>query len=268
MDPLRLIILLIGLVVIAGIYLRYREPASKSKPEPDTAESSDDDGGSDKVAWLDGLKTLLPRRKHAHDEPDHRIGPQISMEDVESLGLIKVHSNTITSDELAEGMHIAWDSMTPVAPQDELLIVFTVLAHSGEVFPGKMIRQAAQQAGFEYGDMHIFHYYADRLSDSAPAVCSFANIVQPGHFEMIDQADFTSPGISLFAQLPGPLEAREAFKELLGKAHMLADLLGGELCDETRSILTEQSIGHIKEKVEAFRFKQQMAAMKQRRHER
>ena len=56
--------------------------------------------------------------------------------------------------------------------------------------------------------------------------------------------------------------------DLLDKAHALAESLGGEVCDETRSILTEQTIGHIKEKVEAFRFKQQMAAMKQRRHER
>ena len=63
--------------------------------------------------------------------------------------------------------------------------------------------------------------------------------------------------------------SREAFKLILDKAHKLAELLGGELCDETRSMLTEQTIGHIKEKVEAFRFKQQMAAMKQqRRHER
>lgn len=258
MDKLRLIIFFIGLAVIAGIYLRYREPK----------QSSDDAVPDDKSSLLDKLKVLLPRKQGSQTNQDSRIGPQISIEDVDSLGAIKVHGSEVTEDELAEGVHIGWDSMTPVSPQDELLIVFNILAKPEQVFTGVQIQSAATQTGFVYGDMQIFHYHADKLSNDAPAVCSFANLLQPGHFAGIETDEFTTPGISLFAQLPSPLEAREAFKLTLDKAHVLAESLGGELCDETRSILTEQTIGHIKEKVEAFRFKQQMAAMKQRRHER
>jgi len=258
MDTLRLIILFIGLAVIAGIYLRFREPKQKS----------DESIPDDKASFLDKLKEFLPRKQDTQSAQDNRIGPQISLEDVDSLGAIKVHGSEVTKGELAEGVHVGWDSMTPVAPQDELLMVFNILAKAEQVFIGRQIQEAATQTGFVYGDMKIFHYHADKLSDGAPAVCSFANLLQPGHFGEIDSGEFSSPGISLFAQLPGPLEARETFKLTLDKAHKLAELLGGELCDETRSMLTEQAIGHIKEKVEAFRFKQQMAAMKQRRHER
>lgn len=258
MDTLRLIILFIGLAVIAGIYLRYREP--KQKPEESPAV--------DKPSLFDNLKGLLPRRQTDPHGQDHRIGPAITLDDVDSVGVIKVHGSEVTADELAEGVLIGWDSMTPVAPQDALLMVFNILAKPGRVFTGPQIREAAALAGFVYGEMQIFHFYADKLSGRTPAVCSFANLLKPGHFAGLDAEDFTTPGISLFAQLPGPLEAREAFKLTLGKAHHLAESLGGVLCDETRSMLTEQAVGHIKEKVEAFRFKQQMAAMQQRRHER
>ena len=163
-------------------------------------------------------------------------------------------------------MHIGWDSMTPVAPRDECVIVFNILAKPGEQFKAEDIQGAASSTGFTLGERNIFDYRADKMNSKAPAVCSFANAVEPGHFAALDSNEFASPGISLFAQLPGPLEARETFKLTLDKAHDLASSLGGILCDESRSILSEQTVSHIKEKVEAFRFKQQMAAMKQRRH--
>lgn len=258
MDTLRLIILFIGLAVLAGIYLRYREPNKTS------AESPLDD----KPSWFDRLKALLPARQTDPLGQQERIGPSISFADVDSLGAIKVHGSEVTADELAEGVHIGWDSMTQVAPQDELLIVFNILARPGQVFSGRQIREAAELHGFSYGEMQIFHCHADKLSDHAQAVCSFANLLNPGHFADLETEGFSSPGISLFAQLPGPLEARETFKLIVDKAHGLASAMGGILCDESRSILSEQTLAHIKEKVEAFRFKQQMAAMQQRRHER
>ena len=262
MDPLRLIIFFIGLLVIAGIYLYFRDPVQK--PEKDTTEPA----SNDKPGLLENLKELLPRKQGVQSAPEHRFGPQISLEDVDSVGAIKVHGSELATDDLAEDVHIGWDSMTPVAPQDELLMVFNILAKTDQVFDGEQIQSAALHAGFKLGDMQIFHYQADTLSSTAPTVCSFANVLKPGDFSAITSDDFTTPGISLFAQLPGPLDARDTFKLVLDKAHSLAESLNGELCDETRSILTEQSIGHLKEKVEAFRFKQQMAAMKQRRQER
>ena len=252
MDPLRLIILFIGLAVIAGIYLRYREPGQ-----------SDNSMAQAKASLLEILKGLLPKAK---PDQEDRIGPEISLEDVESLGVIKVHGSEVRADELEEDMHIGWDSLTPVAPKDECIIVFNILAKPGEVFDAEAIQSAASAAGFQLGEKRIFEYRTGKMSEQTPAVCSFANAVEPGHFDALDSTDFTSPGICLFAQLPGPLEARETFKLTLDKAHGLASSLGGILCDETRSILSEQTVSHIKEKVEAFRFKQQMAAMQQRRH--
>lgn len=255
MDPLRLILLFLGLAVIAGIYLRYRDPKS----------SADETLVDNKSPLLKNLKELLPSRKA---ETQTRIGPEISLEDVESLGTFKVHGSEPAAEELEAGMHVGWDYMTPVAPEDECIMVFNILAKPGEQFTADEVLTAAASSGFELGDMNVFHYRPQNLTATGAAVCSFANVLEPGHFADIESSGFATPGISLFARLPGPLEAREAFKLTLDKAHELASSLGGILCDETRSILSEQTVSHIKEKVEAFRFKQQMAAMKQRRHER
>ena len=50
----------------------------------------------------------------------------------------------------------------------------------------------------------------------------------------------------------------------LGKS--LAEQLQGDLCDDSRSVLTMQTIEHLKEKVEAHIFKARMNQIKQHRH--
>ena len=69
----------------------------------------------------------------------------------------------------------------------------------------------------------------------------------------------------MYLHLPAPIEARAAFDNLIEIGHKLEAVLEAELCDETRSVLTKQTIGHLKEKVEAFRFKQKMTQLQRRR---
>ena len=252
MDPLRLIILLVGLLVIAGIYLRYREP----KRPDDSAEKQS-------FSILETIKNLLPEKRSVEND---FTGPDISLEDVEALGAFKAHGGELSAEDLDDSMQLGWDSMTPVEPKDECILVFNILAKPGEQFRSGDIKLAADANGFFLGSRQIFDYRKDTNKPKSPVICSFVNAVEPGHFAALESAEFSTPGISLFAQLPGPLEARETFKLTLDKAHDLASSLGGILCDESRSILSEQTVSHLKEKVEAFRFKQKMAAMKQRRH--
>jgi cell division protein ZipA len=67
-------------------------------------------------------------------------------------------------------------------------------------------------------------------------------------------------------QLPGPVDARTAFEQTLKLGRILAEKLDADLCDETRSVLSLQSIEHLKEKIEAYRFKTRMAKIQQHRH--
>lgn len=256
MDMLRLTLLLIGLAVIAGIYLYYRDPAD------DTTSPLED-----KPTLLARLKSLFARKPDPVENDEDWIRPKITEEDFEQLGSM-VALRTGEGEEFTEEMHIDWDSSTPVAPEDEVVIIFHIMAAKDSVFSGHDLGQALQQAGFIFGEKQIYHYFGELLTAECDAICSLANILEPGYFEPETFDSFSSPGITLFMQLPGPLEARKAFEVTLDKARELSTLLGGELSDESHNILTEQTIGHLKEKIESFRFKQQVAAIKQRRQER
>ena len=259
MDTLRLILLLLGLVLIVGIYWRYREPKGGRDDEPSVHKPLPRRRFG-RLFQRDNPKREIPEERH--------IGPEISDEDLDALGSISVRRAEGPEDVMEEDIHIDWDSMTPVEPEDEVIIAFHILSRGEAKFSGEQIRQAAEHSGFVYGDMDIFHYYSDKQASEGIAVCSLANLFKPGHFDLNETTAFSTAGISLFMQLPGPVEAREAFKTTLEKARELAGQLNGVLCDETRSILTEQTVAHLREEVEDFRFKQQMAAVKDRRHER
>jgi len=256
MDPLRLILLFMGLAIIAGLYLYYRDPK-------DSADLLFDD----KLSPFERIKSIFKSESRSSGEDD-RIGPKISDEDFEQLGPMVAQRSADESEELDEEIHIGWDDSVDIDPGEEVVLVFHVLAHEGKLLSGTSIRDAAEQTGFSHGAMQIFHFFGNQKVAEGNAICSIANAIEPGNFDLANINDLTTPGISLFMQLPGPIEGRQAFELTINKAKEIAGLLDSELCDESRNILTEQSIGHMKEKVEAFRFKQQVAAMKQRRHDR
>jgi FtsZ-interacting cell division protein ZipA len=58
------------------------------------------------------------------------------------------------------------------------------------------------------------------------------------------------------------MECRKAFEHLIEISQRLAAALSGELCDEQRNGLTQQTISHLKEKVDGYRVKQLNAQRK------
>jgi len=78
---------------------------------------------------------------------------------------------------------------------------------------------------------------------------SMASMVEPGTFAADELEGFSTPGLSLFTQLPGARDGVEIFDTLLATAKQLATLLDGELLDERRNKLTRQMEEHIRESV-------------------
>ena len=78
------------------------------------------------------------------------------------------------------------------------------------------------------------------------------DMFKPGVFEWDAMASFSTSGLSLFAQLPGGLPPLETFAELLECARLFADELHGAVLDESRSDLTEQTVRHTREDLQAY----------------
>ena len=144
--------------------------------------------------------------------------------------------------------------------REELVVVVTVLARSGERLPGASVRRALEEAGLHYGERHLFHHYAAGQHLGAAPVFSALNVVKPGVFDLATMDSTATPGIALFLRLPGPEDPAGAFERMLATARRLAGQLGAHVCDESRSTLTNQAVNYIKEQLADYERRQLLRA--------
>jgi cell division protein ZipA len=123
------------------------------------------------------------------------------------------------------------------------------MAPAGRPLNGERLQTALEAEGLRHGDMNIFHFHQAGEKD---AVFSVANVVEPGVFDLATMAELETPGITLFCQLPGPLEGADAFDIMLDKARSLATSLDGHVCDDRRNALTTQAVSHYHDRIETF----------------
>jgi len=126
------------------------------------------------------------------------------------------------------------------------IVTLRVIPKSEPRFQGRALRQAFSGAGFWHGPLDIFH-----LPDhEGRVVLSAAALSQPGTFDpsIMDSQRFS--GLNLFAVLPGPKPERETFDELVRAARQLADRLDGKMADQHGEELTSQRIARLRQAIE------------------
>jgi cell division protein ZipA len=128
-----------------------------------------------------------------------------------------------------------------------LLIVVHIGAPQGERFDGAAVLEALQGEGLVFGAMDIFHRRVEGGGEET--LFSVANAVKPGTLVPEELPELSTPGLSLFLRLPAPGEPMAVFEDLMSCAQGLADRLGGQLQDETRSAMTAQTEAHLRERV-------------------
>ncbi len=163
-------------------------------------------------------------------------------------------ANKSSSDETKhtseQNIRIVYDPLPEGV--EELIISHTILSR-GEYFSGTQLFQALETAGLSYGEMNIFHYPGNEDNDTF-ALFSVANVVEPGTFNLEEPQSLSTPGISMFMRLPTRMGSYEAYEEFIHVAQMIAAELDGEICDETRSQLTQQAISYKKEQIRKLNF--------------
>ncbi|MBV1905805.1 MAG: cell division protein ZipA [Pseudomonadales bacterium] len=143
---------------------------------------------------------------------------------------------------------------TEVTTRDvEELIIINVFGLTHSVFEGSDLVEVFLRNTMKYGFMSIFH----RQDAMTKAVqFSVASAVEPGCFDLSDIDNYQTPGVSFFLQLPGPANAMESFEDMLFVAQDLAENLGGDLRDESMSVMTGQTIEHYRQRISEFARKQ------------
>jgi len=127
------------------------------------------------------------------------------------------------------------------------IVTLRVLPKREPRFAGRALRQAFASAGFWHGPLDIYH-----LPDGdGRVIVSAAALAQPGTFDpsIMDSQRFS--GINLFVVLPGPMAERDAFEALVGAARALAERLDATLADQHGDELTAQRIARLRQSLEA-----------------
>ena len=115
-------------------------------------------------------------------------------------------------------------------------------------FDGAELLAALRSEGLGFGRYEIFH----RLHDDGRPIYSVASLREPGTFDIESMPTTYFPGVAMFAVLPGPVSAAEAFDEMIFAARALATHLNGSLADERGAPLTALRVGKLREEALEF----------------
>jgi FtsZ-interacting cell division protein ZipA len=124
-------------------------------------------------------------------------------------------------------------------PDLDDLVVISVMAQPGKTFSSYPLLQAISAAGFEFGDLGIFHY---RDKNSGDKLFSLASAAKPGDFDIDRFGEFSCPGLTIFMDAGAVFDSLVAFQHLLDAADHLVDDLDGKLCLGQKEALTDEMI--------------------------
>lgn len=145
----------------------------------------------------------------------------------------------------------------PAAPRREVpktwqdVYVINLVARPNQQLAGGELARVLADAGFIFGDMDIFHRHHAR-THQGEAQFSLINMVKPGTFNPTAMGQFSTPGVSIFMQLPAPGEAKNNFNLMVHTAEKMAEDLDALLLDAQRSPLSPDYLAHCREQLRDY----------------
>lgn len=267
MDSLRLFILVIGLSIIAGIYLwgtlkgkkRDRETQRKRTirdlPQQEQESFSvttdmpeadiDYSGILSEISDSRTTQSPVPEGLPKQSEMPEKSPPITGNESVSiTQSSLSFSSSPKTKFEKSEPEP---ESDAEQAKDRQDIVRLHVLSRAGESFHGQDIMTSCAEVDLRFGPMNIFHHYGVGEMKMDQALFNLANMIEPGSFDMNEIEDFQTSGLVLFLCLPTEFDSQLVFELMLNTARRLAVLLNGEVCDEQRRIIDDAKISQIRD---------------------
>ncbi|MEL6368919.1 MAG: cell division protein ZipA C-terminal FtsZ-binding domain-containing protein [Pseudomonadota bacterium] len=223
MDELRLALLVVGVVVVAAVYLttRRKDAAELQNSAPDTRIEPSLDGAD--------------------------VSEDASPEMSESMPSFSAETEDWV-DEVDASEPSEAEAQTPSADVPEKVITLRIVARNGGDFSSEQAVLAMRDTGLVHGRFGIFHKLYEDEPDGE-TVFAAANLVEPGSFDLKNLRDQRIPGLSFFLVRPGPGRGVDSYDKMVETARSIAIALSGELVDGDGSTFSIQRERFLREEL-------------------
>ena len=268
MNDLRLILLGIGLSIIVLIYVwgTYKQ---KSKNRSRTRKitsfkrdsfadvktmptyDEDDEVSEETLAEMD--KFLANSRLADTNVADFSLRAKTKEIDTQDIKLSKSvpdkHLDNSTQEQKTQ--KVDGDTSTQQASLDQVISLLIKASPNNE-FSGTAILEAAEAVGLKFGDMSIFHHHGIEGVETEEAIFSLASMYEPGYFELDRMGTYKTKGLTLFMQLPTPIDSMAAFDLMQETAMRLADILQGEIWSSKHEAIDEKALRAMRDMIAGY----------------
>ena len=128
------------------------------------------------------------------------------------------------------------------------IVTVRVCAPGEGRWSGAQLLNALELHGLAYGKYGIFH----RKHTDGQSLYCVASLIEPGTFDLSTMAAEEFRGVTIFAVLPGPLEATATLDDLLATARGLAEEMSGMVQDAKGVLFSPQRMAALREDVARF----------------
>ena len=122
-----------------------------------------------------------------------------------------------------------------------------IAEREGTQILGMKVHGALKAHGLVFGEGEIYHRMVNGMS-----MFSVGSILKPGTLNPAESARFSTPGLSMFLNLPGPVPAMSAFRDFVAAARSLSVALNSDVFDLRKKPLTPESLAELEREVEAW----------------
>ncbi len=259
----REILVIVAILTLVGIVLdglrrvkrsRYDNlQMSSRKLHQNASEYSDEEDDFDQSQFPSGGSRVIASRDIADVDPSIVAAPvqvKTSAQPQQQGFDLDVPISASRADELSDLDALSRSSVSTTkkdhTPTQDVLVIHLVAA-KGKTLSGDDLLAASTDMGLRYGGMKIFHRHS--LSDgSGPVLFSMANLVNPGTFDLNTIESINTPGVTFFMALDELQDPLTAFDLMVETTRSLADQLGLNMMDESRSSMTRQTIDHYRQR--------------------
>lgn len=263
-EEFRYALIVLGVLAMAGLALHGWWSARKASQQAQSRYMPEDKSSGAPEGFDEygvGKKRKLAPGEKPQPKPAPSVAPRSDRlrepakkfrEEREKTA--EVHDEPSLSFSADDDADVSHDTEVADQGPSEVLILY-VLLPEGQEINGAMLLPSLLTLGFKYGEMNIFHRHQDSAG-SGGILFSLANMFNPGTFDLEEMDKLQTRGLSLFMTLPGPGEALQSFNLMHSAARKLSDEFGGQVLDNTRSVLTVQTTRHYVEKIREFQRQQ------------